>query len=207
MPDDEFHTFDNQEIADSIKASIINASTIRCVFLKGRNEILTVTHEILSNGYLRITQEGFNTASEPFSNIEIYHKQMSVLPYASSVGSVAIRPTKEGVIKHKALSAMEDQTNMQLNQIRQQIELLAKQAQEIRKRKELSLMIYEAKLSFKPQIGQVYHLYEKRDNTHILSLVAPQEWGGAGPYKQFLSSVQLLADHTWIEVGTTATFQ
>ncbi len=207
VPDDEFHTFDNQEIADSIKASIINASTIRCVFLKGRNEILTVTHEILSNGYLRITQEGFNTASEPFSNIEIYHKQMSVLPYASSVGSVAIRPTKEGVIKHKALSAMEDQTNMQLNQIRQQIELLAKQAQEIRKRKELSLMIYEAKLSFKPQIGQVYHLYEKRDNTHILSLVAPQEWGGAGPYKQFLSSVQLLADHTWIEVGTTAAFQ
>jgi hypothetical protein len=68
-------------------------------------------------------------------------------------------------------------------------------------------MIYEAKLSFKPQIGQVYHLYEKRDNTHILSLVAPQEWGGSGPYKQFLSSVQLLADHTWIEVGTEAAFQ
>lgn len=199
--------FENQEIADSIKAVILNASTIRCSFFKAEKEILTVTHEILSNGYLRITQDGFNQEAQPFSNIEIYHKQMSVLPYASSVGSVAIRPTKEGVIKHKALSAMEDQTNMQLNQIRQQIELLAKQAQEIRKRKELSLIIYEAKLSFKPQIGQVYHLYEKRDSTHILSLVAPQEWGGAGPYKQFLSSVQLLADHTWIEVGAAPAFK
>ncbi|MEI6086618.1 MAG: DUF2452 domain-containing protein [Bacteroidota bacterium] len=207
VPDDEMRPFENQEIADSIKAIILNASTIRCSFFKAEKEILTVTHEILSNGYLRITQDGFDQEANPFSNIEIYHKQMSVLPYASSVGSVAIRPTKEGVIKHKALSAMEDQTNMQLNQIRQQIELLAKQAQEIRKRKELSLMIYEAKLSFKPQIGQVYHLYEKRDSTHILSLVAPQEWGGAGPYKQFLSSVQLLADHTWIEVGATAAFQ
>jgi hypothetical protein len=125
---------------------------------------------------------------------------MSVLPYASSVAGVAIRPTKEGVIKHKALSAMEDQTNMQLDQIRQQIELLAKQAQEIKKRKELSLMIYEAKLSFKPQIGYIYHLYEKQDGTHMLSLVAPQEWGNAGPFKQFVSSVKLLADHTWIEV-------
>lgn len=207
VPDDEIRPFENQEIADSVQANIINASTIRIIFFKADKKILIVTHEILSNGYLRITHEGFNKESEAFTNIEIYHKQMSVLPYASSVGSVAIRPTKEGVIKHKALSAMEDQTNMQLNQIRQQIELLAKQAQEIRKRKELSLMIYEAKLSFKPQIGQVYHLYEKRDNTHILSLVAPQEWGGAGPFKQYLSSVQLLADHTWIEVGSAAAFQ
>ena len=90
---------------------------------------------------------------------------------------------------------------MQLDQIKQQIELLARQAQEIRKRKELSLMIYEAKLNFKPQIGHTYHLYEKNDSTHILSLVAPQEWGGNGPFKQYVSSVQLLADHTWKEVS------
>ena len=207
MPDDQIRPFENQEIAEAVQATIVNASTIRCIFFKEEKTILTVTYEIMPNGYLRITQEGFNKESEAFINVEIYHKQMSVLPYASSVGSVAIKPTKEGVIKHKALSAMEDQTNMQLNQIRQQIELLAKQAQEIKKRKELSLMIYEAKLSFKPQIGQVYHLYEKRDNTHILSLVSPQEWGGAGPYKQFLSSVQLLADHTWIEIGNEAAFK
>ncbi|TAG08192.1 MAG: DUF2452 domain-containing protein [Sphingobacteriia bacterium] len=158
-------------------------------------------HEILPNGYLKLTQEGINGEGNSFKNIEIYHKQMSVLPYASSVSGVAVRPTKEGVIKHKALSAMEDQTNMQLDQIRQQIELLAKQAQEISKRKELSLMIYEAKLGFKPQIGHTYHLYEKKDGTHMLSMVAPQEWGKSGPFKQFLSSVKLLADHTWIEIN------
>ena len=129
-------------------------------------------------------------------------EQLSVLPYASSAGSVAIRPTKEGVIKHKALSAMEDQTNMQLNQIKEQIELLARQAQEIRKRKELSMMIYEAKITFKPQIGQVYHVYEKQDGSHVLSMVAPHEWGGgAGPFAQFIATVKLLADHTWIEVA------
>lgn len=201
IPDDVQRPIDNPDLADSIKASILNASTIQCTFFKVDQAILVVTHEILQNGYLKVSHQGENEQGQPFTNIEIYHKQMSVLPYASSVGSVAIRPTKEGVIKHKALSAMEEQTNMQLDQIRQQIELLAKQAQEIRKRKELSMMIYEAKLNFKPQIGQIYHLYEKRDGTHLLSLVAPQEWGGAGPFKQFVSTVRLLADHTWVELN------
>jgi hypothetical protein len=200
VPDGALHPFNDQELADTIKGEIVNASVIKTTFIKEERIILEVIHEILGNGYLKLSQNGFDKEQNPFTNIEIYHKQLSVLPYASSVGSVAIRPTKEGVIKHKALTAMEEQTNMQLDQIKQQIELLARQAQEIRKRKELSMMIYEARLSFKPQIGQIYHLYERKDGSHLLSLVAPQEWGGAGPFKQFISSVQLLADHTWKEV-------
>lgn len=200
IPDGEIRPFENQELADSIRAEILNASTLQMLFIKEENTFLEVIHEILPNGYLKVTHKGKNKEGEDFTNTEIYHKQLSVLPYASAVGSVAIRPTKEGVIKHKALSAMEEQTNMQLDQIKQQIELLARQAQEIRKRKELSLMIYEARLSFKPQIGHVYHLYERKDGSHMLSLVAPNEWGGAGPFKQFVSSVRLLADHTWVEV-------
>lgn len=84
-----------------------------------------------------------------------------------------------------------------IDQIRKQIELLALQAHEIQKRKELSLTIYRAKLSFKPNIGQVYYLYEKNDATYTLSIVSPKEWGKTGPYKRFVTGVKLLADHTW----------
>ena len=200
-PNGELFNFENKELADNIIAEINNASCLTVQFLKADNIVLKVTHEILANGFLKVSHQGKKENGDPFTNIEVYHKQLSVLPYASSAGSVAIRPTKEGVIKHKALSAMEDQTNMQLNQIREQIELLARQAQEIRKRKELSLMIYEAKITFKPQIGQVYHVYEKADGTHVLSLVAPSEWGGgSGPFANFIATVKLLADHTWVEV-------
>lgn len=200
-PNGEIFDFENKDLAENIIAEINNASCLTVQFLKSGAEVLKVTHEILANGFLKVTHQGVKENGEPFTNIEVYHKQLSVLPYASSAGSVAIRPTKEGVIKHKALSAMEDQTNMQLNQIREQIELLARQAQEIRKRKELSLMIYEAKITFKPQIGQVYHVYEKADGSHVLSLVAPSEWGGgSGPFANFIATVKLLADHTWVEV-------
>jgi hypothetical protein len=200
MPDGEEHPFDNKELADAYKSSFPNSSTLHIQFFKDDRLHLDIKKEILSNGYMKITQTGTTPEGAAFTNAEVYHKHLSVLPYASSVGSVAIRATKAGVIKHKALSAMEEQTNMQLDQIRQQIELLARQAQELRKRKELSLMIYEAHISFKPQIGQVYHVYERNDGTHLLSLVAPKEWGGSGPFKSFVSSVRLLADHTWVEV-------
>lgn len=200
IPNGERQPFDNEALAQEVQATLENTSTLRIIFFKNQHAILTVLHEIMPNGYLRITHQGQKNEGASFTNIEVYHKQLSVLPYAASVGGVVIRPTKEGTIKHKALTAMEEQTNMQLDQIRQQIELLAHQAQEINKRKELSRMIYEAKLNFKPQIGQTYHLYERKDGTHTLSMVAPKEWGGSGPFQQFLASVKLLADHTWVEV-------
>jgi len=96
---------------------------------------------------------------------------------------------------------MEEQTNMQLEQIRKQIELLAVQAREIQMRKELSMIIYDARLSFVPVIGQTYFLYKKNDSSCTLSLISPKEYGGtAGPYKSFIAPVKLLADHTWIEM-------
>ena len=200
VPDGLEYPFENKDLADTTISEIISSSEMKTTFYKSNEIVLSIQKEILSNGYLKLVQNGFDKNKKPYTNTEIYHKQMNVLPYASSLTGVAIRPTSEGVIKHKALNAMEEQTNMQLSQIREQIELLARQAQEIHKRKELSLMIYDAKITFKPQIGQRYHLYQKKNNTYVLSLVAPEEWGGSGPFKEFVSSVQLLGDHTWKEV-------
>jgi len=201
VPDGALHAFENTEVAEEIRSEILDSYTMVVEFVSNGQVMLSVTHQILPNGFLKITQKGFTTGLKPYTNVEVYHKQMSVLPYASSVGGAVIRPTKEGVIRHQALTAMEEQTNMQLDQIKQQIELLAKQAQEIVKRKELALMIYETKLNFRPVIGQVYHLYQNKDDSYLLSMISPQEWGGSGPFKQFIASAKLLADHTWMEVS------
>lgn len=186
--------------ADKAQAVFPNGYTFEIHFYKKGEVVLHVVHDILPNGYLKVTRQGFKEDATAFTNSEIYHKQMSVLPYSSSVSGVVIRPTEEGVIKNKALMAMEEQTNMQLNQIRKQIELLAMQANEIQQRKELSMKIYEAKISFKPNIGQVYFLYEKKDGSFTLSMISPKEWSNGGPFKSFVSGVQLLADHTWKEM-------
>lgn len=200
LADGNLNDFANLQLADKVQAEFPDGISFSIHFYKKGEVVLHVAHEILPNGYLKITQQGRKENGMSYTNAEVYHKQMSVLPYSASVSGAVIRPTEEGVIKHKALTAMEEQTNMQLEQIRKQIELLALQAHEIQKRKELSMMIYGAKLSFKPNIGQVYYLYEKQDDSFMLSLVSPKEWGKHGPFKKFVAAVQLLADHTWKEL-------
>lgn len=193
--------FDEKEIADAVKANFIDALNFEVQFLKKGKPVITVLNELMPNGYLKIIQKGIRSDDVAYTNTEVYHKQLSVLPYSTSVSGAVIKATEEGVIRHKALTAMEEQTNMQLDQIRKQIELLAIQAQEIQMRKELSMIIYGARLSFVPVIGHTYFLYEKTDASHVLSLISPKEYGGgSGPYKNFLAPVKLLADHTWIEV-------
>ena len=200
VADGDLNPFDQPELAEKAQVVFIDSISLEIHFYKKGEAVVHVVHEIMPNGYLKITQQGLKTDGTPYTNVEIYHKQLSVLPYSASVAGAVIKATEEGVIKHKALTAMEEQTNMQLQQIRKQIELLALQAQEIQKRKDLSLMIYNAKLSFKPNIGQTYYLYEKNNGEHLLSLVSPKEWGPNGPFKKFIGAVKLLADHTWMEL-------
>lgn len=169
-------------------------------FIQSGLSVQKLEHQILPNGWLQLKRQGFVNGQQ-YTNTEFYHKQQMVMPYAASVAGAVIKPTEEGVIRHKALTAMEEQTNTQLEQIRKQVELLALQAQEIFRRKELSQQIYESKLAFKPEIGQVYYLYQKKDDSRLLSLISPQEWGSGMPYKKFVAAVQLLSDHTWKEVN------
>jgi hypothetical protein len=198
--DGELNELSGHQFADKAQVSFPDSISLEIHFYRNGQVILHVVHQIMPNGYLKITQQGIKEDGTPFTNSEIYHKQLSVLPYSAAVSGAVIKPNEEGIIKHKALTAMEEQTNMQLDQIRKQIELLALQAHEIQKRKELSMIIYGAKMLFKPNIGQTYYLYQRKDDSYLLSLVAPKEWGKNGPFKSFISAVQLLADHTWKEL-------
>ena len=120
-----------------------------------------------------------------------------LLPYAHTLSSGVIKPDDLGKIKSNALLAMEQQTDMQLNQLQQQIQLLYNQAQEIKSRTDISIWIYQSDMGFDPIVGHTYHLYEKEDSRHFLSMVSPEQWGRSKKFKRFVATVKLLADHTW----------
>jgi hypothetical protein len=128
-----------------------------------------------------------------------------LLPFAHTLSSGVIKPDDLGKIKSNALMAMEQQTDMQLNQLQQQIQLLYNQAQEIKARTDISIWIYQADIGFDPLINHTYHLYEKDNGKHFLSMVSPKEWGRSKKFKRFIATVKLLADHTWdvIEKGNS----
>ena len=118
-----------------------------------------------------------------------------LLPYAHTAGGAVIRPEDKGRIKGNAMMAMYEQTDRQIGQLREQMETLVAQAKSLQRRKEISEVIYEATLGFRPVIGHIYHLYRKKDVSYTISLIAPEEWRKC-PYT-YLATVQLLYDHTW----------
>ena len=92
---------------------------------------------------------------------------------------------------------MEHQTDIQLKQIKDQMALLAEQAKKLKERIDVSHMIYNAEMRFEPLISHTYHLYEAEDGSFKLLMVGPNEWGKKGSPHIFISTVKLLADHTW----------
>jgi hypothetical protein len=119
------------------------------------------------------------------------------LPYPHTQGSALVKPEDEGRLKSRALNAMEHQTDMQLKQLYDQMNVLANQAKGIQDRKSISEKIYLAEMRFEPLINHIYHLYQKDNKTYLLSLIAPDQWGRSKKTFEFVATVQLLADHTW----------
>ena len=120
-----------------------------------------------------------------------------LLPYAHTAGGAVIKPEDKGRIRGNAMTAMYDQTDRQMEQLRRQMETLVNQAKSLSSRMEVSEMIYQADLPFQPVIHHIYHLYQRKsDGHHVLSMIAPAEWGRKMPY-EYLATVRLLGDHTW----------
>lgn len=120
-----------------------------------------------------------------------------LLPYAHTAGGAVIRPEDKGRIRGNAMTAMYDQTDRQMEQLRQQMETLVRQAKSLDKRMQVSEVIYQADIPFQPVIHHIYYLYQRKsDGSHVLSMIAPAEWGRKRPYEH-LATVRLLGDHTW----------
>ncbi len=119
-----------------------------------------------------------------------------LLPYAHTVGGAVIKPVDRGKVKGRAVQSMYEQTDMQIDQIKEQIALLAEQAKAIQRRVQISENIYLAEMNFEPLVGFTYHLYQRANQQFVLSMVGPNEWGAQPPYR-FVATARLLADHTW----------
>lgn len=116
--------------------------------------------------------------------------------FASNLASGKIAPLEEGHIRSKSFLAMNEQLDIQMDQILEQIKLLATQVEQLQERKKVSEQIYMAKMTFEPVVGHSYFLYDRKGE-RFLSMIAPDEWGKTAKKLTFLGKVTLLADRTW----------
>jgi hypothetical protein len=118
-----------------------------------------------------------------------------LIPYPHTIGAPAFRPNEMGMVLSKSAAAMNEQVEMQKRQIMEQVELLKKQYVELEERRIVSNLVYRATYGFKPEAGEIYHLYIRPNDTLFLSLIAPYEW--KKPEIEFVATVKQLYDMTW----------
>jgi len=110
----------------------------------------------------------------------------SVLPYSTNVGAPVIKTDNVVAWKSRGIHQVNKEFENKFNEIRLQYQKLMTEY-------EWNEIIYNAKYSFEPVIGEIYHLYTGDDGVSFLSLIGPNEWN-----KEHLVSCQLNSDKKWL---------
>lgn len=126
----------------------------------------------------------------------------NVTPYATEVSG----PKFEMVPVEKQKDIMVNVARMFANQeykrIMELVSVLQRQADEVRKRVDITDLVHAAKYGFQIYHGQCYWLARdhKRGGT-ILVQTGPHEWTATPPdYYEYVCRVKWLGDYTWVEV-------
>ena len=128
--------------------------------------------------------------------------------HPTETNAPAFRPDPLSVDRSEALEAMNHHAQEQIDRLQEQAQLLLRQAQEIEARVRLAEQIAQAQYRFTPVLLQPYHLYEAvQSNSHVLSLIGPEEWSNSCPYGSYLACVRQLGDGTWEPLEQSDSFE
>jgi|688.fasta_scaffold236429_2 hypothetical protein len=98
----------------------------------------------------------------------------------------------------RSLYTLDGQSDMQFENIFEQLEVLKRQYLEIEEKKRISKKIYDSELKFDPIILGIYYLYIRNRNEQFISMVGPNEWGRSRKsHLEYIAQIRLQYDHTW----------
>jgi hypothetical protein len=114
----------------------------------------------------------------------------SLTPYATNLGAPAIIPDDVTSWKNSNISKVNHQFKSQFDDLKASYDAMMQKF-------EYNNLIYTAKFSFEPILGQGYHLYRKKSGEVWLSLIAPHEcaWDYVGTFR-------LNSDKIWERLDT-----
>lgn len=93
----------------------------------------------------------------------------SVLPYSTNVSAPVIKVDDVVAWKSRGIHNVNKEFENKFNELKVAYQKLMQEY-------EWNDIVYNAKFSFEPVIGEIYHLYIGDDGRHFLSLIAPTEW-------------------------------
>lgn len=122
-----------------------------------------------------------------YSKTEGYNAHL--LPYATSVGAPIIKVDDLVSLKSRGVHSVNKELQGKFAELKAQYESLMEEF-------EWNELVYSAKFSFEPVIGEIYHLYQSADASHFLSLIGPHEWN-----REHVGTFKLNSDKKWIHLA------
>ena len=122
-------------------------------------------------------------------NEETQKYDASLKPYATNVAGPVISTTDTIALKNRSIHKFNQKVQTRYEEIKQQYDQLMLEF-------EYNNLIYSAKFSFEPIIGNTYHLYKRANHETFLSIIAPNQCNFNS-----LGSFRLNADQLWEKVA------
>ena len=126
----------------------------------------------------------------------------NVTPYPTEVGGPKFDLIPVTERKDLMVNAARMHAEQEYDRIMELVDVLQKQAAQIKRRLDLTDMVHSAKYEFQIAHGHTYWLaQDTRRNELILCGMGPDGWSAGPPdWYQYITAVKWLGDHTWIEV-------
>ena len=101
------------------------------------------------------------------------------------------------MINHARMYAQQE-----YDRIMELVAVLEKQAQDIRRRLDVTDAVYAAEYNFQIVMGNCYWVvWHKRHGKNLLVLTGPDDWNTGVPEDyEYLMQVRYMGDHTWQEI-------
>lgn len=134
------------------------------------------------------------------SLVEFFNR--NVTPYPVNVGGPAFDLIPVEKQKDIMVNVARMHAKQEYNRIMELVEVLQRQADEVRKRLDITDLVHAAKYSFQIYHGQCYWLaFDQARGGTLLTQTGPDEWTTTKPdHYEYICRVKWLGDYTWIEV-------
>jgi hypothetical protein len=135
-------------------------------------------------------------------NTLIHFFNRNVTPYATESGGpkfdlVPVTKQKDIMINHARIYAQQE-----YDRIMELVAVLEKQAQDIKRRLDVTDAVHAAEYQFQVVMGQCYWLaWDKRKEKMLLTHHGPNDWNTGAPVDyEYITQVKYMGDHTWMEI-------
>lgn len=119
-----------------------------------------------------------------YSEKEGYNAKL--LPYSSNIGAPVIKIDDVANWKVNGIHRVNKEISSKFNELKNEYEKLLDEFR-------WNELIYNAKFSFEPVVGETYHLYRDKHGFEFLSLIAPTQWN-----QEFLGTTMLNSERKWV---------